>query len=441
MKKKEKKEYKSELVAAYNGFIAYVAQFFRTFDEANRIKVKDKVNTSKANVLRSLIALDLTTDLPEDFKTINIYDIVSNGENLDDSQTGSSIFLSRKDVNTEANVTYDDLDPQSSNPAQKTSDSNETPNGLASNSNFNSNTDTPLNNSLSNIATMPQTFIEFLNIATKLINYKYDGDPLSLNTFLNKVELLETATEDGNIPHLVKYVKSCLEGKALEAIPHNAATLRALTDALRGEIKFESSKVIEGKLMALKADHNKLNDYAKKAEELALAFKRSLVLEEFPPRKANEMAVAKTIELCRANCRSAMVRGILGASKFENAEEVIAKYIIESRTETTENQILAFQKQNVRNRDNSRGGYQNGNNRGGYQNNYNKNGNYGNQSRGRGNYNNNYRGNHYNNNYRGRGRGRRDDGRRDDRNVRVMGNQEAPPPGAPQNVQANQAEN
>lgn len=95
---------------------------------------------------------------------------------------------------------------------------------------------------------MVQSFLEFLTIATKLINYKYDGDPLSLKTFINKVELLELATEQANAAHLIKYVISCLEGKALESLPENPVTLREIKDALAAKIKFDNSKVVEGRL-------------------------------------------------------------------------------------------------------------------------------------------------------------------------------------------------
>lgn len=132
-------------------------------------------------------------------------------------------------------------------------------------------------------------------------------------------------------------MKSCLEGKALEALPAQVDTLQVLLDALKLKIKFENSKVIEGKLMALKANSKKLNDYATKAEELALALKRALVLEEFPPHKANEMVVQKTIDLCRSNCTSTLARGILAVGNFETPEEVVAKYIVETRKAKTEN--------------------------------------------------------------------------------------------------------
>lgn len=171
-----------------------------------------------------------------------------------------------------------------------------------------------------------------------------------------------------------------------------------------------------------------MNDYAKKAEELADSLKRALVLEGIPQSKANEMAIDKTVELCRSNARSDMVRGILAATKFESAAEVVAKYIVESRTETTEKQVLQFRRQNSQN---VRGhGFQY--NRYGYQNNDNNN--FGNNQ--------NFRGN-----FRGRGRGRGrgysdNSGQRQNNQIFYAENEQAPPPGAEeqQNVVVLQAD-
>lgn len=140
---------------------------------------------------------------------------------------------------------------------------------------------------------MPQTVLDFLNIATKIINYKYGGNPLSLATFQNKVELLTAATEQKNQPYLLKFVKSCLEGKALEALPAQVNSLQELLDALKSKIKLESSEVIEGKLMALKADHAKLNDYASKVEKLALAMKEHLFWKNIHRTKPTKWLLKK----------------------------------------------------------------------------------------------------------------------------------------------------
>lgn len=407
-------DYKSELVATYNNLVSYINAFYASFSTESKPKIRSKVSTCKAAVLRALTILDLHVDLPENFEKIDIDKVINISEQTEYEEANTSgIFLKGAGA---------------SNALQReTLEQNDT--SIVHSENSDSDTIHSIRSEIVNV-NMSQSLLEFLTIATKLINYKYDGDPLSLKTFINKVELLESATLPANEPNLRKYVISCLEGKALESLPDNPATLQEIKDALKAKIKFDNSKVVEGRLLALKADQNKLNEYAKKAEELSDSLKRALVLEGIPQSKANEMAIDKTVELCRSNARSDMVRGILAATKFESAAEVVAKYIVESRTETTEKQILQFRRQNTQN---VRGrGFQN--NRYGYQNNDNNN---------FGNNNQNFRGN-----FRGRGRGRgrgnyNNFGQRQDNQIFYAENEQAPPPGADeqqQNVVALQAE-
>lgn len=196
--------------------------------------------------------------------------------------------------------------------------------------------------------------------------------------------------------------------------------------------------------MALRADKANLTDFAKKAEQLAEAFQRSLVLEGTSRAKAIELTVEKTIDLCKVNTTSTLVKSALISSKFENAKEAIAKFTIETRNASNENQVLQFRSNN---RGNGRGNYQRNRN---WNNNFNNfsynnnnngflNNNYRNNSRGFNNNNNNFRGRgHYRGNYRGNFRG---NGRNGQNSVNHFTSQNgnAPPSGA-QQIEMRQAE-
>lgn len=163
------------------------------------------------------------------------------------------------------------------------------------------------------------------------------------------------------------------------------------------------------------------------------------------------MTIDKTIDLCRSNTSSAIVKSVLASTKFENAKDVVAKFIIESRTETVEKQVLSFNSNrgNNQNRGNSynnnRGRGQNfqnnfrgnGYNNNGYNNrNYNNNRNFNNRGNFRGR--NNYRNNNYNNNGNRFNSNQNNNPRNG--NIYYAENQQAPPPGA-QNVNMRQADN
>lgn len=247
------------------------------------------------------------------------------------------------------------------------------------------------------------TKIEFLNLCARTIHATYSGDPIGLTPFVNAIELLESIDETNQHTDTLKiFIMTKLQGVALESVPQNPATIAIIKDSLRANIKADNSKVIAGKMLALRADRTNFGEYAKKVEQLGESLKRSLILEGIPSEKANEFTIDKTIELCRSNTSSALVKSVLASTKFDNYKAVVAKFIIESRTDTTERQVLSMRQGTRGNfNQNNRGNYRHGqyNNRNNNQNGRNNNNQHNNNQNNR---NNNYCG-RFNNNYRGRG--------------------------------------
>lgn len=239
---------------------------------------------------------------------------------------------------------------------------------------------------------------DFYALATKGIK-NYAGNPLSLQAFLNSLKLMQEMAGDTHAALLISIVMTKLEGNAQDAVDPNSKTLDEIINALKGDIKPESSKVLEARLAALRFDRTKVQEFCKESEELAENLKRSLVIEGVTASKATEMVIDKTVEMCRACTRSDLVKAVLSATKYDNHKEVVAKLVLESSTEVKEKQVLAYKARgrfDKRNRGNGRGGQYNnrqGQYRGG------QNGGY------RGN---NQRGNNrqFTNSNRGRGRGR-----------------------------------
>lgn len=286
---------------------------------------------------------------------------------------------------------------------------------------------------------MPITKIEFVNLCARTINKTFSGEPLELTPLLNAVDFLETLAEtDEHRNTLRAFLLTKLQGAALECLPAAPGTIKDITDALKQAIKPESSKVVSGRMLALKADSSN-------PEALAESFKRSLILEGIFSGKANEMTVDKTIELCRSNTTSSVVKSVLASSQFENFKDVIAKFIVESRTETTEKQVLAFKSQHKNNNNQNHNNNYNKNNWNGkkkFNNNNGRNNNYQN-GRGQG-RNNNYQNRGRNNNYNGHNNNNNGYNQRrqnnNNNNVYYAENEQAPPSGAAQTqqVQMNQ---
>lgn len=190
---------------------------------------------------------------------------------------------------------------------------------------------------------MGLTKVEFLKLASATINYNYNGDPLKLNSFVDSINLLESMAEDNeNKALLFIFAKSKLEGKAREYIPDSCKDIPDLIKILKDKLRPESSKIVEGRMLALRADRSTLQEFSRKAEELSEAFRRALVVEGIPLKKAEELTVDKTVELCRSNTNSDLVKSVLASSSFESPKLVIAKMITELNLETKEKQILSF---------------------------------------------------------------------------------------------------
>lgn len=186
----------------------------------------------------------------------------------------------------------------------------------------------------------------YVSMCASIIRDNYNGNPLVLDSFLDKIELIEGLTESNLTSTLVSFIKSKLEGKAREALPENISDVSDIKLALKSRIKPDNSKVVAGKIAALHVKNDNYAEFAKEAEDLADALERSLVIEGITKKKAHEMAIEQTVGVCRLNAKSDLVKSILASSVFSDPKEVVAKLVVEQATETKERQVLAFQGNN-----------------------------------------------------------------------------------------------
>lgn len=368
-------EYRSDVPLAYNEVVEYIAKHWNKLHEDDKVVLKKDINYLRCKLMQCCGKLNGTVELDANLlRSVDKIEIVQQEEEVDD-------------------------------------DSEEEP-------------------ERNNRDEMAPTQIEMMRLYAQTINKNYAGDPLGLQSFLNSVTLLKSMTEDAHLTILKQFILSKLEGKALESVPQNPGSIDEIINALKARIKPEGSKVVTGKLMALKTDRLNASDFSKQAEGLAEALQRALVMEKIDADKAREMTVDKMVELCRGNARTDLVKSILGAGTFSDPKDVIAKFVVESATEAKEKNVLAFRSnynRNGRNRNfgnnrmRGKGNYGNGyyNNRYGGANNNNGNGNY------RGNYRSGQGGYGQRGRYNDRG-GRNSFGNNNSRNVRYTENSDLP---------------
>lgn len=186
---------------------------------------------------------------------------------------------------------------------------------------------------------------EFLKIASGHLNRNYAGDPLALTNFLDSIRLLQTlATTDELQQFLASFIRTRIEGRAREALKDSDTTVTAIIEALKTNIKADNSKVVEGKILSLKLNAENAPTFAERADELAEALRRSLINEGVSANKANTMAIDKTIELCRNNTRSDLVKSVLEASTYAVPKDVVAKFVTQIDKSRQEHQVLAYRK-------------------------------------------------------------------------------------------------
>ena len=173
---------------------------------------------------------------------------------------------------------------------------------------------------------MAVTQIEFIKLCASTINSinPFDGDPLKLNPFINSFNLITPLADTVALRQtLVNFIKTKLSGKALEALPDNANTTEQIIQSLQNSIKHDSSKIVEGKLLALRLDRTTLNEFTQQINTLADSYRRGLISEVFPAVNANNLTIQKTIEVCRANAKSDIIKAVLASSQFNDHKEVI----------------------------------------------------------------------------------------------------------------------
>ncbi|XP_055308444.1 uncharacterized protein DDB_G0287625-like [Sitodiplosis mosellana] len=252
------------------------------------------------------------------------------------------------------------------------------------------------------VAPAAQTASDFIRMAHQMINFRYSGDPLVLDSFIDAIELLKELVSPENRAIFLKFVMTRMEGKARELFTEPPADIDAIITRLKDKIKPDSSKIIEGKILALRADKSSLTKFSEQAEKLAEELNRSLCREGFSQAKAKEITIEKTVEMCRKSSKNDTVKAVLAASSFSEPKEVIAKMIVEinnlkqDKPHSSYSHKFGNQNRNHSNGNGNNRGHSNGNNHNNH-NNRNRNGSHNNNNN---NNQSNNRQNNYNNGHR-----------------------------------------
>lgn len=323
--------YRVQIKQAYNNYLEYIIKHWVKLNANEKSLLQDRIIKFQNRAKECYQRLSSTTIF------VDLFDLLEYKVN----DTNSSLDTSDKQEYTETNF------------------SEETENKIVDLSLFFDSEDIKMENK------------EFLKIASSSLNKNFSGEPSQLLAFVNSIKLLETLAITNELKQfLVSFIKTRLEGRAIEIINDEHNSIQSIINALNTNIKYDNSKVLEGRMLALRYTNSTPELFAKKADELAVELRRSLISEGMTPNKASEIAIDRTVELCRLNTNSDLVKSVLEASSFASPNEVIAKLITQNDKAKKESQSFSFKTYNNQNKPRGFNRFRHFSNRDSYKNNF-----------------------------------------------------------------------
>lgn len=194
-------EYKESLSKTYNDLINYLHSVF-----------EDPQTTPEDELEIQNKAIEIRIKLNDSFNCLNL-------EYKFEAPIFSEIDISK--------IIETQIDDETDNQSESDVDNNSKQTTVVNEKNTNkSQPEIPIqtNNTINDLpedndtSIMTQTSEKFMAIANSTINYRYSGDPLGLDTFIDGIELLDELCEEQNKQILLRFLKTRLEGRARELI-------------------------------------------------------------------------------------------------------------------------------------------------------------------------------------------------------------------------------
>lgn len=376
--KAQVEKYLKNLLTAYNTFSQYTISIIDAQAPKTRENIVKRFEESyKPRVIESLEVFGYTCPIPNNFDFFEPTEIshiskdqtaTNTPQDLDTasggiSQTGTSNKTGTSDIGDPTIQTNDSVEKPTDQPTEKSTENTvNQPSTTSGSQNTDRTTESELNQPLnlqntgnsrrnsdssdnSEIVFEPQPVItmaeqtieQFIKSAGSILNYKYGGNPLKLNGFIRDVKIVrKLAKSEETKEFCVEYVLSHLEERAEEIVPVETASIDNIITLLQDKISADSIKIIEGQIAALKIENNNYSKYAKRAEEVAENYRRSLVGSGIPSDNADQMTIDKFKELCRKNSRSSTAKSVIDAKEYKCAKDVISEFVIQNTNATEE---------------------------------------------------------------------------------------------------------
>lgn len=195
---------------------------------------------------------------------------------------------------------------------------------------------------------MPQTVVEFLSTASKLIT-DFDGKSENLRSFLDSLTLVDSIKETHE-SIAISLIKTKLKGTARNLIS-NETTIRDIIAKLQNSVKGESVEVLTAKIMNIKQNNKTANAYCSEIENLTKSLENAYISDGLSCELSAKYSTQIAVKALTKNCTIDKVKLIMEAGQFNSMNDAISKFV-NSCTEATgqQNAILHYrQRQNNRN--------------------------------------------------------------------------------------------
>ena len=181
--------------------------------------------------------------------------------------------------------------------------------------------------------------VSFLNFASSVIP-RFSGAPEDRDSFIENIRLVKSLATESLLPSLLLFVKGRMSGRPY-AHCKNCLTIDEIIKSINLHFIDDPSDIIESKIDSLFFDNKSLSQFCEELEILLDKFFTSLMSEDIPHHKAQNMTIKKAVEACRKSSRNDLVKSVIASSHYSTHKEVILKF----RTEIADQKKLRLSSQ------------------------------------------------------------------------------------------------
>lgn len=217
----KRKEYKESLIRTFNNIANFFSTALRTAKLEDRLGIQTITVEHLIKLKEAFHILRLKYEFPKViYESIDINKVDQDWTDLDglseEEDDDKSTDSSSQDKHLDSNNTKSSAQSETETKQTETKQT-ETSQTASSTLDNSAQSNSSQSNVKTNQTNMTQTPEDFMAIAHRTISFKYSGDPLALESFIDAISLLTTLCKPESVVICVQFIMTKLEGVAREA--------------------------------------------------------------------------------------------------------------------------------------------------------------------------------------------------------------------------------